>query len=298
MRVSIVVVTYNRPHCINICLNSLERQTIKPDEIIVIDSSDNDKTERILREERIVYKRVMDRVYQPQARNSALKIAEGDIIVFVDDDVFCVPKWLESIIQGFSFENVVGVGGPVIVCDENLRPLEKIKLSDKNQNFFSRAGDIRVIRAWIPSKPVRTKLMMGGNMSFLKEKLKEVGGFDEFFGRGGAFREETDPQIALIKKGYDFMYMPGAVVYHFQSKEGGIRTDNLADYCYWCGKYHKHLADKYFPKWLSRPSWIFWSFDPPCLWICVLSTLIHRDLNALKWIRGLWSENGLHSSVR
>ena len=292
MRVSIAVVTYNRPSYINICLNSLERQTIKPEEIIVVDSSDNDKTERILRGKKIVYKRVgthAHRLYQPQARNIALKMAEGDIIVFVDDDVVCVPKWLASIIQGFSFENVVGVGGPVIVCDENLRPLEKIKLSDKNQNFFNQGGDIRVTRAWIPSKPVRTKLMMGCNMSFLKEKLKEVGGFDEFYGRGGAYREETDPQIALIKKGYDFLYMPGTVVYHFQSREGGIKSDNLADYYWWCGKYHKHLADKYFPRWLSRPSWIFWSFDPPCLWICVLSTLIHRDSNILKWISGLWS---------
>jgi len=288
VKVSVVVVTFNRAHCIDICISSLERQTTEPDQVIVIDSSDNYETEELLREKRIIYKHAGHRLYQPQARKIALEMADGDIIIFVDDDVVCTPKWLESVIQGYSFDNVVGVGGPVIVCDEKLRPLEKVRLSDRNQNFFSRGGDIHVTRAWIPSKPIRTMLMMGGNMSFLKDKLKEVGGFDEFYGRGGAYREETDPQIALIKKGYDFMYMPGAIVYHLQSEKGGIRLDNPKDYYYWCGKYHKYLVDKYFPKWLSRLSWIFWSFDPPCLWICVLSALIHRNLSILKWIKGLW----------
>jgi len=288
MKVSIVIVTYNRGQIINRCLSSLERQTTKPDEIIVIDSSDNNETKRIVQGKRIIYKHTIRRLHQPQARNIALEMAKGDIIAFLDDDVICATKWLENIIQGYSLDDVAGVGGPVIRSDENLRPLERVKRSDKNQNFFTRYGGIHVIGAWVPSEPVRTKLMMGCNMSFLKEKLKEVGGFDEFYGRDAAYREETDPQIALIKRGYDFMYMPQAIVYHLKCRTGGIRSNNPADYRYWCAKNHKYLADKYFPKLLSRLSWIFWSFDPPCLWICVLSTLIHRDLNILQWIKGLW----------
>jgi len=288
MKVSVAIVTYNRGQIINHCLCSLERQTIKPDEIIVIDSSDNDETEKTLQGRRIIYKHTIERLYQPQARNIALKMAKGDIIAFVDDDVVCTPEWLENIVQGYSFDNVVGVGGPVVRCDENLHLLDKVKRSDKNQNLFTRYGNIRVTGAWMPSKPVRTKLMMGANMSLLKEKLKEVGGFDEFYSRDAACREETDPQIALIKRGYDFMYMPKAIVYHLQYRTGGIRSNNPADYYYWYAKHHKYLTDKYFPKWLSRLSWILWSSDPPCLWICVLSTLIHRDPNILKWIKGLW----------
>jgi len=288
MKVSVAIVTYNRAQIINRCLGSLERQTTKPDEIIVIDSSDNNETKRIMQGKRIIYKHTIRRLYQPQARNIALEMAKGDIIAFLDDDVVCAPKWLENIIQGYSFDNVAGVGGPTIRSNENLRPLDRVKRSNKNQNFFTCYGSIHVTSAWIPSEPVRTKLMMGCNMSFLKEKLKEVGGFDEFYGRDAAYREETDPQIALIKKGYDFIHMPKAIVYHLQYRTGGIRSNNPADYQYWCAKNHKYLADKYFPKLLSRLSWIFWSSDPPCLWICVLSALIHRDPNILKWIKGLW----------
>ena len=289
MKVSVAVVTYNRGQIISRCLDSLEDQIIKPYEVIVVDSSEDDDTEKIVRRKGFVYQHSEKRIYQPQARNIVLEKAKGDIVAFVDDDVICTPQWLENVIYGFSFENVVGVGGPVIRCDESLRVLEKAKMSDKNQNFFTCYGDFHFVPAWISPKPVKTKLMMGCNMSFLKEKLREVKGFDEFYGRDASYREETDPQIALIKKGYDFMYMPKAIVYHLQHRTGGIRSNNRKNYYYWCAKNHKYLVDKYFPKWLSRLSWIFWSYDPPCLWVCILSALIHRNVNILKWVEGLWT---------
>lgn len=288
MKASVCLVTYNRSQTIMRCLDSIEKQTVEPYEIIVLDSSVDHLTKKALRRKDVFYKHVKKRTYQPQARNIALKMARGDIVAFIDDDVICSGEWLENIIAAYSFNNVVGVGGPVIRCNESLRPLDEIKRSDKNQNFFTRYGDIHLTASWVPSKPVRAKLMMGGNMSFLKEKLEEIGGFDEFYSRDAACREETDPQIALIKKGYEFMYMPKAIVYHLQYKSGGIRSNRPEDYYYWYAKHHKYLADKYFSKWLSRLSWIFWSFDPPCLWICLLSTLIRKDPNKLKWIKGLW----------
>ena len=288
MKVSVVIITYNRSDSIKHCLDSMERQTVRPGEIIVVDSSTDMETEKLTRERDVIYKHLRDRTYQPRARNIAVEMSQGDIIAFLDDDTVCVPGWLENIIQGYSFDNIVGVGGPAIICDENLNPLAKIKSTDRNQNFFTKYGDMHLVCHWIPSQPVRTEIFIGANMSFLKEALKEVGGFDEFYGRSAAYREETDPQIALIKRGYNFLYMPGAFVYHLHHKTGGASSDDQGDYFYWCAKNHKYLADKYFPKWLSRLSWIFWSFDPPCLWLCLLSAIYHRKLDMLQWAKGLW----------
>lgn len=220
LKTSVCIVTYNRAATIDLCLRSIENQVTPLDEIIVVDSSDNDDTRRILQQRKIIYKHIEKRLYQPQARNLSLSIAKGNVIAFVDDDVICSSAWLKNIIKGYSYDNVVGVGGPVIRCDETLRPMQEMKISNKNHNFFTFYGDVRVTPTWMPLKPVRTKLMMGGNMSFLKVELKEVGGFDEFYGEGGAYREETDPQIALIRKRYDFMYMPGAIAYHLVHSRG------------------------------------------------------------------------------
>lgn len=290
LKTSVCIVTYNRAATIDLCLRSIENQVTPLDEIIVVDSSDNDDTRRILQQRKIIYKHIEKRLYQPQARNLSLSIAKGDVIAFVDDDVICSPAWLKNIIKGYSYDNVVGVSGPVIRCDETLRPMQEMKISNKNHNFFTFYGDVRVTPTWMPLKPVRTKLMMGGNMSFLKVELKEVGGFDEFYGEGGAYREETDPQIALIRKRYDFMYMPGAIAYHLVHSRGGIRSDNFSDSYYWCGRYHKYFADKYFPKLSTRASWIFWSFDPPCLWLCVCLAVFRRNRHLLGWAKGLWQQ--------
>jgi glycosyltransferase involved in cell wall biosynthesis len=291
LKTSVVVITQNRASTIDLCLRSIENQTARPDELIVIDSSDDDETEKIIKNRNIVYFHAKRRLYQPEARNISLKTATGDIIAFVDDDVVCTSEWLENIVHGYYDDKIVGVGGPVVRCDQNLNALEEMKVSDENENFFNSCGDIHVERTWMPSKPLKTKLMMGGNMSFLTVKLKKIGGFDEFYGIGGAYREETDPQIALVKSGYDFAYMPRAIVYHLQHGSGGIRSNGKRDYYYWCGKYHKYLVDKYFPKWKSRLSWILWSFDPPCFWLCISLAIVQRNLDVIKWIKGLWSLN-------
>jgi len=292
--VTVGIITYERSETIKKCLESVEKQTIKPDEIIVVDSSKTNKTKSIIEEKfpNVKYIRTAKiRVPQPTARNIILRKARGDIIAFIDDDVICNKYWLQEILRGYSFgSNIVGVTGPVILSDCNFNPMLRIIRKKKNQNFFTKYGDIRCKSwNWIPPEPVKCQIMAGGNMSFLREKLLEVGGFDEFYGRyPTAFREETDPQIALVKRGYSFMYMPGAFVYHVATSKGGISEfKRNSRYFYYCGKCHRYLSDKYFSKILSRVSWLCWSINPPCIWISIILSILRRQ-NYLEWHKGLW----------
>jgi GT2 family glycosyltransferase len=123
-------------------------------------------------------------------------------------------------------------------------------------------------------------------MSFRTKLLKDAGGFVAFYEEGYGFREENFPQAALLKKGYKFMYMPDAFVWHIKVRSGG--AEKFKDHYFLCGKYHRVFADRFFPKWKTRLSWIFWSVSPPCLWLCVLLALSRRDLSIMKWHKGLW----------
>jgi len=289
MKASVGIVTYNRPETMKMVLDNLKIQTKKPLEIIVVDSSENNETEKLTKKyKKIKYIRTKKRLYQPQARNIILKKCRGDIIAFLDDDAIPKKDWMKNILKGFEYENAVGVTGPAITCNKKLKPTMKILRTDKNQNYFTSYGDMRSeSRRWVPPKPVFCSLMLGANMSFLLKPLEEIG-FDEFYSHDAAVREETDPQIALIKKGFRFIYMPKAFVYHLKSEIGGIRTNNKKDYYYWAGVHHKYLCDKYFPKWKTRLAWLFVSKNPPCLPLCIILSLIRKDLNILKWIKGLW----------
>jgi len=46
------------------------------------------------------------------ARNVGIKHANGDIIVFVDDDVLLCPDWAEKMVEAYKDNAIIGVTGP------------------------------------------------------------------------------------------------------------------------------------------------------------------------------------------
>lgn len=100
IRVSVVIPTYNGSKKIKDPLLSLLRGTRVPDEIIILDESDDDGTESVTKE--IQKQPFGDRIrYVPATtsglcahRNEALKETTGDFIVSIDDDVVVEKSWL------------------------------------------------------------------------------------------------------------------------------------------------------------------------------------------------------------
>jgi len=278
MKASVVVITYDRSQIIGRCLDSLERQTVKPNRIIVIDSSENDETEKIVRDRNIVYKHVRKRLYQPQARNLALEMVGDPIVAFLDDDCICTPEWMENIIQGYTGGRIVGVFGPIIEQTKDLHLLEEAK------NYTS-------------SKPILRKSMYGGNMSFITQKLKEINGFDEFYGAYDGLMEDEDPLIALVMQGYRFRYMPKALVYHLKFMSGGARSKNQADpfykynpdYYRWIGLCRKHIIAKYFSKHLipGQLLWIIYNLQTHLPDVLTLP-FVRKDQILIEYLKGLF----------
>ncbi len=288
MNVTVGIITHNRSDIISKCLDAVEKQTVRPQKIVIVDTSDNDLTENTVKACRlpIEYIHIGERVRQPAARNIVLEKTDTEIIAFLDDDAVPEEKWLENIVKGYSEHDAAGVAGPAVNCDLDLKPLTKITRTSRIQNTVNSCGDVRFNGAWIPPGPAVCTVMIGANMSFRTKLLREAGGFRDFYKEGYGFREENFPQMTLIKKGYKFIYMPGAFVWHIKIRTGG--AEKYKDHFYLCGKNHRFFADSFFPKWKTRLSWIFWSVSPPCLWLCPLLALARRDISIMKWHKGLW----------
>ncbi len=138
------------------------------------------------------------------ARNLGLNAATKDIIVYLDDDVVPTKKWLESHINIYLTQGrICGcVGGPV---------RDKTKINQPLQFNFG------VNSLLSESKPILSetvakkychqsywfKAVMGANVSYRRDAIDKMGGFDEFF---EYFLEETDICIRLIQSGYDIYY--------------------------------------------------------------------------------------------
>ena len=113
--ISVVVPVYNGGKTIRATIEQLLTQSIKPDEIIVVDDGSTDDTPDILKSFGNQIKVLSKTKGGPaSARNAGIRASSSALIAFTDSDCFPAQDWLEQIVKGFHSLSVVGVGG--IVC--------------------------------------------------------------------------------------------------------------------------------------------------------------------------------------
>ncbi len=98
--VDVVIPTFRRPEALSKCLLSLEKQTVMPDSIEVVDDSDTD--------------------YGPgTSRNIGWKRGSASVVAFLDDDCIASPNWIETIKRIFENKNVGGIEGAMTTEDHD-----------------------------------------------------------------------------------------------------------------------------------------------------------------------------------
>lgn len=201
--ISIIIPTKNNEGTIRELLFSLLNQSIKPDEIIVVDSS-CDNTPEIVREYPVTL------IISPakganHARNVGIKNSTGDILVFIDGDCKADNEWLKYIIQGFG-KNIASVGGSVKTLNLN--------------NFIGLYGELSIFQLmpiynndFIITKEnfARSKKPISANMAITREVFEKVGDFDEKY-LGGY--EEFDYEHRIVESGYSILCSSKAIVEH------------------------------------------------------------------------------------
>lgn len=112
MKVSIVIPVYNEEDYLTACLEAVDKQTRKPDEVIVVDNNCTDDTLKIAR--RYGFVRVIKEPRQGTvfARDTGFKAAKGDILARIDADTRIPPDWTEKLLSAFDGPDTAAVTGP------------------------------------------------------------------------------------------------------------------------------------------------------------------------------------------
>lgn len=96
--ISIVIPTYNEEGYIDRLLNSIARQTVKPVQVIIVDSYSKDKTYKNIK--KYITKLPLTCISAGRgigmARNLGAAAATGDIVLFLDSDVELQPNFLQD----------------------------------------------------------------------------------------------------------------------------------------------------------------------------------------------------------
>jgi len=97
---SVVVPTYNRAGTLDRVLASIGRQTVSPDEVIVVDDGSTDSTADVLArwQSRLPLKAIhQENRGVSAARNTGIRAARSDIVAFIDSDDEYVPTAIETL---------------------------------------------------------------------------------------------------------------------------------------------------------------------------------------------------------
>lgn len=165
------------------------------------------------------------------ARNRGLTDARAPFVSFLDEDELVDPAWVGGLFDAFERdEATAGVFGPIEPRDERGLPY-----------CHYEGGEYRVFEgARTPPWSVGT----GGNMTFRRDVLLEVGGFDVLFGVGSVSlsAEETEAIVRLLQAGHRLAWAPDAVVYH-PSKTEEERLASRYPYAFGMGKLARRHRD-------------------------------------------------------
>lgn len=204
---TLLLVSRNEKENLDRFLPSLERQTKKPDEIVVVDSSDDGSQERL--------KAIADRfiISEPKgcspARALGMKNTRGDVIVWTDCDCELAKDWFENITKPFPKADVVQGSVKVHSFDKK----EGGMFADPNGQYIC-----------------------GCNVAFKKSVL------DEFPVDENMLWEDIELGYRIAKK-YEITNEPLAKVIHFGLAKSEQRS--LKNNAQWSGKAWARILKKH-----------------------------------------------------
>ena len=139
-------------------------------QLIVVDNASTDATARIINETRLS-RMSAHYVYEPKpglsnARNTGLKHAEGDVILFTDDDVLVEETWIQELAGPIIEDRCDAAVGLVMLSTKLMRPW----MTRTHKGWLASS-----LEAQIPHWPVS---LVGANMGFSSSVLRQVPAFD------------------------------------------------------------------------------------------------------------------------
>ncbi|MGD0790749.1 MAG: glycosyltransferase family A protein [Terriglobales bacterium] len=200
--ISLIVATINRVAELDRLLSSLDEQSYRDFEVIVVDQNSDHRLAPLLSAHNgLAICHLQSERGLSRARNVGLRVAQGDILAIPDDDCWYPQHLLASVAAWFESHSGFGLLGTTLRDAEN-------KTSGSSFPAKSRRctkGDI-----W--------RCVTSGTLFMRRSVSAAVGGFNEDFGVGAPSEyqgaEEKDYVMRALKNGFQMWYEASLTVHH------------------------------------------------------------------------------------
>jgi GT2 family glycosyltransferase len=237
IEISAVIPTKGRAQDLLLCVSSLLKQTLMPDEIIIVDSSEDEKSGLLLKQSfpqsisRIKY--IHSKVNTNEARNIGIQQSSREIVFFFDDDVVLDRDYIEEVVRVFVENEDKEIGGVMGNIKNMKRDTLSLKTKIRRLFFLDHFGNGQMLPSGLPTwihgtnKKAETSFLSGCMSAYRREVLR-VFTFDPDLGRlsGYTFLDDVDMSVRVSRK-YKLAYTPSARLEHNPSRKARINPKIL-----------------------------------------------------------------------
>lgn len=235
---SIIIPTFNQLDLLKQCLESVERYTDLPYELIVIDNASTDGTARYLQSLRgqVRVRSFDENKGFAAAVNLGLMMAKGTTIVLLNNDILVTANWLRNMLICLESDPNIGMVGPVtnyISGEQQIKvPYNRVDQMPE----FARKHNVSNPELWRD-----TEWLRGFCLLFRRELFEEIGYWDEGFEIGNY--EDNDYNIRVRLAGKRLVIAADTFIHHYGSvsiKAIGhlIAESNVRNEAYYLAKWN------------------------------------------------------------
>lgn len=197
-KISVIIPMYNASVYIDECLKSIQKQTAKNLDVVLVDDCSTDDTVQKAKEYPFKTIKLLKRLSPAGVRNYGAKNASGDMFVFIDADVVLKPNSIEEIARSLGASDTEAVSG--------------IYTQDTPQNsFFSQLQNL-ILTFRYELVPNSTDLVCSFFCAIKRGVFEAIGGFNEKM----FYYEDIEMGKRLTLNGYHCKIEPKLKVNHLK----------------------------------------------------------------------------------
>lgn len=224
-KISVLLLNYNGADLLEDCLKSLNNQTVKDFELIIVDNSSKDNSvtliERFKKQSSLKIKTcyLKENVGFSQGNIEGLRYAKGDYIALLNNDTEANENWLKEMVRAMDTYPEVGIcASKMIVYGTNI-------IDSAGHIFTSilkgcNRGEGETDKNYNTHEYVFGAC--GGAVLYRKKMIDEIGFLDEDF---FLIHEDVDLNFRAQLYGWKVLYVPTAVVQHKVRSSIGYMSD-------------------------------------------------------------------------
>lgn len=256
--VSFVIPVFDQLELTRRCLESIAGTVTVPHEVIIVDNGSTDGTGDFLEAERVTVISNGDNLGISKATSQGIAAARGEYVCLLNNDVVCLPGWLEPLISCLERDPDAGLAGPKQVTPDGLIWHAGTVFLPQRDSAYPGAP-VHIFSGFPREDPAANNggpyPAMNFGCAMVKARLfGEVGVLDDEGYAFPGYYEDVDWCLRARKAGYACYYCPESVVLHDGGRTSAGSGAELKDLCEESGR--KNLL-RLREKWGGEPEPFF-----------------------------------------